>query len=170
MKIVLIGYRGTGKSEVGKILAAKQKTVCISMDARIVEKVGMSIPEFVKANGWPKFRDTETIIAKELAVQDNIVVDCGGGVIERWENIEALEANSVIIWLKASVETIVKRIQGGTDRPSLTTGKSFTDEVAEVLERRTPLYQKAAHLEIDTDHLAPEAIADQVLGFIQRRS
>ncbi|MFC1895848.1 shikimate kinase [Thermodesulfobacteriota bacterium] len=163
MKIVLIGYRGTGKSVVGNLVAEGLQMKCIAMDARIVERAGMSIPDIVENHGWKTFRNMETEVARELAKLDNIIIDTGGGVIERPENIDALQANSRIIWLKASVGAIVSRIQGGTERPSLMSGRSFTEEVAEVLERRTPKYKSAAQYDIDTDHLTPEQVADRVI-------
>ena len=163
MNIVLIGYRGTGKTVVGKLVAERLQMTCIAMDERIIEKAGRSIPDIVEKHGWPTFRDIESEVARELAELDDIVIDAGGGIIERPENIAALQANSRIIWLKASVDTIVSRIQAGTERPSLTGGKSFTEEVAEVLERRTPKYRSAAQYEIDTDQLTPEQVADRVI-------
>ncbi len=163
MNIALIGYRGTGKSEVGKLVAARLGLAYIGMDAAIVERAGMSIPEIVAEHGWPYFRDMESTEARELAVRDNLVIDTGGGVIERPENVEVLQRNALIFWLKASVATIVSRIQGDTERPALTSGKSFTEEVAEVLERRTPLYRSAARYEIDTDPLTPEQVADRII-------
>jgi len=169
MNIVLIGYRGTGKSVVGAILAERLGMPCISMDAAIVEKAGMPIPAIVEQQGWPGFRDMESAVARELAQQDKLIIDTGGGVIERPENIDALRANGRIIWLQASVEAIVSRIQGDTQRPSLTGGKSFTDEVAEVLERRTPMYRSAAELEIDTDELTPEQVAEEIIAFMEIR-
>ena len=164
MNIVLIGYRGTGKSVVGALLARKLNREVISMDAEIVKKAGQSIPEFVEQNGWPKFRDLETEVAYELAGHKNIIVDCGGGIIERPENIPALRANGTIFWLQASVDVIVDRIAGGTERPALTEGKTFTEEVAEVLERRTPLYSEAAQHIINTDDMTPEQVADSILA------
>ncbi|MCC6488678.1 MAG: shikimate kinase [Candidatus Hydrogenedentes bacterium] len=169
MNIVLIGYRGTGKSAVGTLVAERLGMACVGMDARIVGKAGMSIPEIVAQRGWPGFRDLESEVAREYAAQDGLVIDAGGGVIERPENVEVLRANGTVFWLKASVPTIVLRIQGDTQRPSLTGGKSFTDEVAEVLERRTPLYQNAAHHAIDTDALTPEEVADRVVELWRRR-
>ena len=163
MNIVLIGYRGTGKSAVGRLLTRDLQMDCISMDERIVDKAGMSIPEFVEKHDWPAFRDLETEVARELAQQDDIVVDTGGGVIERPENIDVLGANGMIFWLKASVDTIVSRIEKGTQRPSLTGAKSFTDEVAEVLEVRTPKYRSAAHHEIDTEPLTPDQVAYRIV-------
>ena len=87
----------------------------------------------------------------------------GGGVIERPENIEALKTNARIFWLKASVDAIVSRIHQDTQRPALTAGKTFTEEVAEVLEKRTPKYKSAAHHEIDTDPLTPEQVAEKII-------
>ncbi len=168
MNIVLIGYRGTGKSVVGKLLAQKLKRETISMDAEIVKKAGMSIPEFVAQNGWPKFRDLETEVARELAARDSIIVDCGGGIIERPENIPALRTNGVIFWLQASVEVIVNRIADGTERPALTEGKTFTEEVAEVLERRTPLYSGASQHTVNTDDMAPDQVADSILAIFSQ--
>ncbi|MCD6586142.1 MAG: shikimate kinase [Desulfobacteraceae bacterium] len=164
MNIVLIGYRGTGKSEVGVIVADRLKMDCVGMDTEILDRAGMPIPEIVKKFGWPRFRDMESEIARELSEQDNIVIDTGGGVIERPENIAALQKNAVILWLKASVEVIVSRIKDGTQRPALTDGKTFTEEVAEVLSRRTSKYATAAQYDIDTDQLTPEQVADRVIG------
>jgi shikimate kinase len=163
MNIVLIGYRGTGKSAVGKLVSERLQMKCIAMDSKIVEKAGMSIPDIVENHGWTAFRDMESEVTRELAELDDIIIDTGGGVIERSENIDVLQANSCIIWLKASVGAIVSRIQGGTERPSLTGEKSFTEEVAEVLERRTPRYRNAAQYEIDTEQLTPEQVADRII-------
>ena len=170
MNIVLIGYRGTGKSHVGKLVAERLSFPYVSIDRAIVSRAGMSIPEIVSQFGWPAFRDRESHEVREISVWDSIVIDTGGGVIERPENIECLRENGCIIWLKASVPAIVSRIEGGSDRPSLTAGKSFTEEVAEVLERRTPLYRAAAMHEIDTDGVSPEEIAEQVVRLWQRCS
>jgi shikimate kinase len=163
MKIVLIGYRGTGKSVVGKIISKRLGMKCIAMDEQIVEVAGMSIPDIVENHDWATFRDMESEVARKLAKLDNIIIDTGGGVIERPENIDILQVNSHIIWLKASAETIVSRIQGGAERPSLTQEKSFTEEVADVLEKRTPKYRNAAQYEIDTEQLAPEEVAEQII-------
>jgi shikimate kinase len=163
MNIVLIGYRGTGKSVVGAILSRRLGMRYIGMDAAIVDSAGMAIPDIVEKYGWPGFRDLESVQARELAGLDNLIIDTGGGIIERPENIDALQKSARIFWLKARVDTIVTRIQGDTQRPPLTSGKGFTEEVAEVLERRIPKYRSAAHHEIDTDELTPEQIADRII-------
>ena len=163
MNIVLIGYRGTGKTVVGELLARRLGMPCMGMDAQIVKKAGMPIPEIVEKRGWPGFRDMESQVARELAGLDNIIIDAGGGIIERPENIEALQTGSLIFWLRASVDAIVSRIQEDAQRPALTAGKTFTEEVAEVLEQRTPKYKSAAQYEIDTDTLTPEQVAEKII-------
>ena len=163
MNIVLIGYRGTGKSVVGELLAMQLDMPLMGMDAQIVKNAGMPIPEIVEKLGWPGFRDIESEVARELAGLDNIIIDTGGGVIERPENIETLQTGSLIFWLRASVDAIVSRIQEGTQRPALTAGKTFTEEIAEVLEQRIPKYKSAAQFEIDTDALTPEQVAERII-------
>ena len=164
MILVLIGYRGTGKTAVGELLAKRLQMPCIGMDEEVVNRAGMPTKEIVDKYGWPKFREIESEVARELSGRDNIIVDTGGGVIETSGNIEALKKNARIFWLKASVDTIVSRIQTCTERPALTAGKTFTEEVAEVLERRIPKYKSAAHYEIDTDGVTPDQIADKIIS------
>jgi shikimate kinase len=165
MNLVLIGYRGTGKSRVGALLSKRLGLPYIAMDAAVVARAGLTIPEIVERYGWVGFRDLESQEAQELGSRDNLIIDTGGGVVERPGNIEMLQQNARIFWLKASVDTIVARIRRDDQRPALTKGKSFTEEVAEVLERRTPLYRAAAHHEIETDLLTPEQVADRIEKF-----
>lgn len=170
MNIVLIGYRGAGKSHVGRLVAEKLAFPYVSIDKAIVSRAGMSIAEIVRQFDWSGFRDREALEVREISVWDSIVIDTGGGVIERPENVESLRENGCIFWLKASVATIVSRIEAGTNRPPLTAGKSFTEEVAEVLARRTPLYREAARYEIATDGQEPNELAEQIVRLWQQHS
>ncbi|NOY13928.1 MAG: shikimate kinase [Deltaproteobacteria bacterium] len=168
MNIVLIGYRGTGKSHVARLLGEHFGRKVISMDEEIVRTAGMPIPEIVEKFGWPKFRDMETAEARKLAGLDQLVIDCGGGIIERAENTGILQQNGRVFWLQASVESIVARIQHDTQRPALVAGKTFTEEVAEVLQRRTPLYRAAAHHEINTDNRTPQQVVELIAEFWEK--
>ncbi len=152
MNIVLIGYRGTGKSTVARLLAARLGRELVSTDAEIVKRAERTIPEIVAQEGWEYFRDLESDICKELAVRDQLVIDTGGGAILRAQNVEALKKTGTVFWLTASVETIAKRIGGGNQRPSLTGTKSFVDEIQDVLRERTPRYQAAADHVVMTDN------------------
>jgi len=164
MNVVLIGYRGTGKSTVGRIVAARLGRVLVSTDAEIVKVAGQRIPEIVEKHGWEYFRDLETKICQELAGRDGIVIDTGGGAILRSQNVEGMKRTGKLFWLTASVETIAKRIGSDTQRPSLTGTKSFVDEIQEVLRERTPKYQAAADYVIETEGKSLPQVADEILG------
>jgi shikimate kinase len=166
MNIVLIGYRGTGKSTVAKILGQRLKRTVISTDAEIVKEAGQSIPLIVEQFGWDHFRVLETQMCQKLTGQDNLVIDTGGGLILKEENVKILKANGKIFWLTAMVETIVSRISGDTQRPSLSGTKSFVEEIEEILTERTPKYQAAADHVIPTDQISPEQIAGTILDRI----
>lgn len=163
MNLVLIGYRGTGKSTIGALLAKQLEMRCINMDQEVEKKAGMPTPEIVEKYGWQKFRDFESEVARDLTWFDNVIIDTGGGVIERANNIKDLQSHACVFWLKARVDTVVTRIQAGTQRPALTPGKTFTEEVAEVLEKRTPIYKNAAQFEIDTDDILPQQVVDKIV-------
>jgi len=164
MNVVLIGYRGTGKSTVGKIVAVRLGRSVVSSDAEIVKGTGQSIPEIVAQHGWDYFRDLESQVCKELAGRDGIVIDTGGGVILRSQNVELLKKTGTLFWLTASVDTIAQRIGRETQRPSLTGTKSFVDEIEDVMRERTPKYQAAADHEIATDGRSIVQIADAILA------
>jgi shikimate kinase len=151
VNLVLVGYRGTGKSAIAAKLGKLLSLPRVSLDEEIVREAGKTIPEFVAASGWPAFRDLEERICRKFGGQDGLVIDCGGGVVEREANFESLRAGGRVFWLRAIPSTIVARIGGDQQRPSLTGSKSFTEEVEEVLTRREPLYQRIAHEHIDTD-------------------
>ncbi|HEY5284441.1 MAG TPA: shikimate kinase, partial [Polyangia bacterium] len=123
----------------------------VSLDEEIVRAAGAPIPAIVAAHGWSHFRDLEEAACREFGRQDELVIDCGGGVVEREANFTSLRAGGKVFWLRATPTTIVGRIGGDTARPSLTGTKTFTEEVEEVLQRRTPLYERLAHATIDTD-------------------
>lgn len=163
MNLVLIGYRGTGKSTVARLLATKLGRPAVSLDAEIVKQAGSPIPAIVQAHGWPYFRDLEATVTASCAARDNLVLDCGGGVILRPDNVANLRRNGKLFWLRASVGEIVRRIEHGTERPALTAGKTFTEEVEDVLRERTPLYEAAAHHCVDTDGRTPPQVAEEIL-------
>jgi len=170
MNIVLIGYRGTGKSTVALALARVLKREAVSLDETIVRAAGLSVPEIVERSGWEHFRDLESQVVGEISKRDNLIIDSGGGVILRDENTRALKSNGFLVLLSADRDTIVKRIQSGTDRPSLTGQKSFVAEVEEVLKQRMPKYLAAADFQIDTGPLSPEAIAARIIQKLKNRN
>lgn len=166
MNIVLIGYRGTGKSTVGKVLASRLGRELVSTDKEIVRRAQRSVPEIVAQQGWEHFRDLESEVCRDLAEKDNVIVDTGGGAILRAQNVELFKQNGIVFWLTASVETITARIGGDSQRPSLTGTKSFMEEVQEVLGERTPKYQAAADHVIATDGRSVDQIANTIVAYL----
>jgi shikimate kinase len=164
MNIVLIGYRGTGKSTVGRILAERLGRPLVSTDAEIIRLAGRSIPEIVAQSGWDHFRDLESEVCRDLSGRDGLIIDTGGGAILRPANVAVLKSHGILFWLTAEIPTIAARIGGDTQRPSLTGTKSFTEEIEEVLRERRPKYQAAADHVIVTDGRSLEQVVAAVLA------
>ena len=168
MNVVLIGYRGTGKSTVGKLLAPRLGFRYVGLDDEIVRRAGRPIPEIVAAEGWESFRDLEAEVVRDISLQDRCVLDTGGGVVLRAENVRHLQKGGVIFLLTSTTADIVKRIQDDSQRPSLTSGRSFTDEVEEVLRERQPKYEAAAQHRVDTSRLSAEEAVGSIEEIFRR--
>ena len=166
MNIVLIGYRGTGKSTVGKLLAMRLGRQFVSTDEEIIRRAKRTIPEIVAQEGWEYFRDLESEVCREFAGRDRLVIDTGGGAILRTQNVEALKKSGTLFWLTASVGTITKRIGRDNQRPSLTGSKSFVDEIQDVLRERTPKYQAASDHVITTDDRSIKQLVEILLTLV----
>jgi len=166
MNIVLIGYRGTGKSTVGKNLAERLGRDLVSTDAEIIRRARLPVPDIVQRFGWDHFRDLESEVCRDLAGKDRLIIDTGGGAILRQQNVDCLKKNGVLIWLTAAVPTIAERIGGDTQRPSLTGAKSFTEEVEEVLQERQPKYKSAANHIIETDGRSVAEVVEAILALV----
>ena len=162
MNIVLIGMRGSGKTAVGKLLAERLGKQFIEMDELIVQRVGLSIPEIVKRYGWEKFREVEGEISCEVAGLDNVVNATGGGVVTREKNIQELKKKGKLVWLKASLDTLLRRIGNDQSRPSLT-GRSQQEDMEVVLAERSPIYERVADFIIDAEDKEPQEIVEAII-------
>lgn len=162
MNIVLIGYRGTGKSAVGKLLAQRTKWPLVSTDIEIVKKAGLPVPEIIRKRSWDYFRNVESQICEQAGKKDRTIIDTGGGAILRKDNVEALRRRGRVFWLTAEVSTIMERLKEASDRPSLTGDRSYLEEVEEVLNERVPLYKAACDYVIPTDGRTIDEIADDI--------
>ncbi len=148
-RLVFIGFRGTGKSTLASSLSAKIEWPVISVDKRVVELVGLNIPEIVKKFGWERFRELETEVLRKISGENQVIVDCGGGVVENSRNMEMLSGYSQIVWVDAPPEIIIKRLESEKNRPFLTETDWKTDVTVNYL-RRKPLYEKYSDFRIDT--------------------
>ncbi len=151
---------------MGKSLAKTLGWFFIDADSALVKEYGLTIKEIVSKQGWDSFREKEKSITKELCALDKHVIATGGGVILDIENIERMKKSGVIVWLKATPETIKKRIvqdeSTKDSRPSLTS-KGLLEEIEETLLARNPLYENAMDFFIDTDELSINKIRDIII-------
>lgn len=171
MNIVLLGYRGTGKSVISKILAQKLHRKLVRVDAMIAESAGMSIPDIVEKSGWLKFREIESGLVQEIAdAERDSVIDCGGGVILDDQNVSSLKRHGKAVLLKADLKTILRRIKNDSNRPPLKEGVSFEEEQKAILAEREPKYLAAADMICDTTRQKPVASVLQIIEFFRKKA
>ena len=160
--IFLIGFMGVGKTttskELGKKLGVEEKDT----DTMIVRQEQRSIPEIFEVSGEAYFRQAETRILDTLEQEAPCVVSCGGGMAMREENVAKMKKTGIIIFLKASPETIYSHVKDSTHRPLLN-GNMNVPYIRLLMEEREPKYQAAADICIETDELMPEQVADKIM-------
>lgn len=165
MNMVLIGYRGTGKSAVGRRLADRLGLAFYDADELVEKRSGQSIQEMVAAKGWEFFREREQTVIRALSVIDAAVIATGGGAVLDPENVNLLKQNGRLIWLVADAQTVIARMLADTDseqrRPSLT-GSEPADETGAVMAARAPFYLEAADLCVDTSGRSLDEIVDEI--------
>ena len=166
MNIVLIGYRCSGKTVVGKILARELARAFVDTDEAIEQNTGVSIASMIAERGWAYFRDVEKAFVQELSDRDNLVIATGGGVVLDRENIDHLKQKGCVVWLHGSPKVLKARMAGdiesGKVRPSLS-GADPLKEVDRVLEERTELYRQAGDFVVNTDNESPEVVAETII-------
>ena len=167
--IFLIGYRGTGKSTVARLLAARLGWDWRDADEVLEAKFGRPITEIFQTNGEAKFREMETAVMDELCKLSSVVIATGGGVVLREANRELMRQTGRVIWLKADVDTIWKRIQSdaaeGRSRPALTVGGRT--EIEQLLRVREPLYRATAEFSVETANQTGDEIVEEIALRIQ---
>lgn len=166
--IYLIGARASGKTTLGRRLAAKLRRPFVDTDQRIRLRTGQTVAEIVAAGGWEAFREAETLVLSEVAVFTGQVVSCGGGIVLRQEN-RGLLAGGRVFYLQAPAKVLAERLEfspGRAQRPSLT-GADIVGEVRQVLAEREALYLACARAVLRADQPL-EALVDEALAEIAR--
>jgi len=174
MNIVLIGYRGTGKSTIGRKLADRLRRDFVDIDTLLVERAGKSIRQIFEEEGEAGFRDRESAVVAELAGRDHLVIAAGGGAVLRVENVAVLKKNGWLVWLQAEAGVLHRRIVADpstlANRPNLIAGKGGgVEEIQKVLAVRMSLYQIAADVVLDVTHLSVEQAMDCLIGMMGGR-
>jgi shikimate kinase len=171
MSIFLIGYRGSGKSTVGRKLADQLWQPFVDTDDVIVKKAGKTIGEIFQQDGEQRFRDLETQAVREVCQLQEHVISLGGGSLMRPENRQAIkESGGKLVYLKCDPEELAKRIaadpQTGETRPALTGYGGGVEEIRQLLADREPIYREMKHAELDVTYLAPEDVVVYIVRLL----
>lgn len=164
--IFLIGFMGSGKSTIAKVLSEKLGVAQVEMDEMIVKEQGMPITEIFEKYGEEHFRDIETDLVRRLQELDGVVVSCGGGAVLREENREIMKKSGCIVLLTAKPETILERVKHSTNRPVLN-GHMNVEYITELMEKRRACYETAADYVVATDGKKREEICEEILDYIK---
>jgi len=161
VSIALIGYRGSGKTTVGRRLADKLWQPFVDTDEMIVAKAGKTIADIFEQHGETRFRDLESEVIREVSALNEHVIALGGGALNRPENLAAIKsAGHKLIYLKCEPKELFNRIksdpQTAATRPNLTTLGGGVEEISKVLAEREPIYRQAMHAELDVTNLTPD--------------
>ena len=166
MNITLIGYRGSGKSSVGPLLAEHLGWRAVDADRLLEQRVGQTISEMFATHGEPYFRQHEAALLQELLAEQQLVIATGGGCVMNEITRQSLRERSLVVWLQTDLETILQRMQHDPttqgSRPALTKLPA-REEIAALLEVREPIYRETSHLRIDSSQMTPPEIASQLL-------
>ncbi|MEM9364653.1 MAG: shikimate kinase [Planctomycetota bacterium] len=173
MNLFLIGFRGSGKTTVARVLAKRLGRDLVDTDAWIAERAGKSIAEIFEVEGEAGFRLLEAQVIAAVCLESDRVVSLGGGAILNDANRSHFKASGWTVWLDARPETLAHRIatdiEAQGQRPALT-DHPLIDEVRAVTSERRPLYEAVADHHVLTDSLEPDAIADNIIAHFPRES
>lgn len=172
MNLVLIGYRGTGKTTVARHLGLSLGWPWLDADVELEFRAGKSISAIFADDGEEAFRDLETEVLTDLSRMDQHVLALGGGAVLRDQNRQMISKLGKVVWLKATPTTILKRLTLDATtagrRPNLTTAGGRT-EIEQLLAMRMPIYRECAHLEVDTEGKSPAEIAAEMIDRLNLR-
>ena len=160
--LILTGFMGTGKTTVGKLLAARLKRPFLDTDALIEREAEQSIPDMFAQHGEAYFRQLEAALAQRLSQQQGLVISTGGGLMLNAANAAALGNSGQIFCLVASADEIFARLQKDSDHRPLLSVPNPHKHIAELLEARAADYGRFPL--ISTANRTPEQIAAEILA------
>jgi shikimate kinase len=169
--LFLIGFRGSGKSTIARMLGDALQRPVVDTDLLIEQRAKQSIREIFEVHGEVAFREMESAVLTEVA--DNraaTIVSTGGGAVLRLENRQRMRDSGRCIWLQASAEELFRRISNDHNssdrRPNLSASGGF-EEVADLLAKRNPLYQELSEKLVATDGRQPDEVVAEILDWVK---
>jgi shikimate kinase len=160
--VALIGFMGTGKTVVAKILAARLGKRFIELDDLIAQRAGKSIPDIFKQDGEIAFRELEIEVVKAIAGTKNAVIACGGGMVLNKINVDRLKKGCIFVYLTASAGVILKRVSGDAGQRPLLAVPNRLERIKELSHSRQPYYRQAADIIVNTSRLSIKLVARRI--------
>jgi shikimate kinase len=159
--VVLVGFMGSGKSSVGRLVARALGGRFVDTDRLVMDRSGREITEIFAREGEDFFRQEESRALRSLLGGSGLVVATGGGIVTAAENVPALRELGFVVWLTASEEVIWERVSRNRKRPLLHT-ENPRETVRALLEKRNPLYAAVAGMTVDSTGLTHEEVAERI--------
>jgi shikimate kinase len=168
-RILLIGFRGCGKSTIGKELAHLLEWKYVSTDGLIEEREEMRINEIVEKSGWAYFRKLEAEVISGMQGLQNCVIDTGAGTaIKHSEEIQKLRNSALVVWIDASLPDVIARLNTDRSRPLLNQ-KDLIEDVRYNYEKRKPVYEKLATHRFNTSAESVEEICNEIISEMRKK-
>lgn len=158
--IYLVGFMGSGKSTVGKLLANKLSLTFIDVDKLIEKKENRSIREIFEKDGEQYFRNLEKIEINNLSKNNGYVVSTGGGLGADLDNMKVMKETGNVVWLDVSLNTILERCKNDENRPLL---KLPLNDLRKLYEDRKKVY-RLANIRINADKKTPNEIVEEIIN------
>ena len=166
MNVILCGMMGVGKSTVGLTVARLMKRRWVDTDTVIADRYG-SINDIFEYYGEGHFRALESQITAEFSKMEDLVISTGGGLVLKWENAELLKKSGKLFFLKASVDTLLARVQGDDTRPLLR-NVNAKEKLEQLILERTPRYEHVSDYQIETDGKSADEVARAIVAIMEK--
>ncbi len=165
--IFLVGLMGSGKTTIGRALAKKLNLRFVDADHEIEARTGATIPLIFEIEGEASFRQREADVIRDLTAQQGIVLATGGGAVLNEQSRRYLHERGTVIYLRASVNSILQRTSHDRNRPLLQTADPRA-RIEELSKQRAPLYQEVAHITIETGRPNVQSVVQNILTQLER--
>ncbi len=163
--VALVGLMGAGKSAVGRRLAKALGAEFADADELIVAAAGMSIPDIFAKYGEPEFRDLERRVIQRVLDGQPLVLALGGGAFIDPQTRARLKEHALTVWLRADLDTLVSRTMRKKGTRPLLAGGDPRPILAELMERRYPIYAEADHM-VHSDEQPPEVVVERIAALL----
>jgi len=151
MNFILIGLRGSGKTSLGRRLAATLRRPFFDTDQLVEQQIGEPIPSYVARRGWEPFREVEHQVIRRVARQCEAVISTGGGALTYDRNVEVLKPGGVVVLLAADPVMLARRLKCSYPRPPLTQEQSLEAEMCALWKQREPIYRRVCDVVLSVD-------------------